>query len=386
MGFMATELRNVSLQSGSQNLTCLGGIRNWVHEHPTTAKILKIAGLILGIGLLASIPFAIPLGIGIVAGLAVAGITAIVASLILFASRPPALPKANASHVDHAVKPGILSITDLKANASPVDHAVKPGILPITDLWLHLERKTQAQLQGLEFLSAGDLNHRFSDILCPRKTAVVIAGQYLHANTVGKTIAQRSFVASQAPLAKDYETFWKAIFERNPTIFDLTTIQDQANGGVTKYYPDKLGQTMKYGAMSVTLIKVSGWIYTYQIQNTETMFVKNIKRCHYADWKDFDAVSMPALHGLVQEVETLSPNPKDLLWIHCRAGVGRTGSLITALVLKEKIERGEINKENLDDSLVEIIVELRKQRGPNFVQQKGQLDLLRQYANFLIPL
>jgi protein tyrosine phosphatase len=365
MGFMATELGNVSLQNGNQNLACLEGVRNWVHGHPTTAKILKIAGLILGIGLLASIPFAIPLGIGIVAGLAVAGIIAIVASLILFACRPPAVPKANVSHVDHAVK---------------------PDILPITDLWGHLSQKTQAQLQGLEFLSAKDLNHRFLNIRCPKKTAVAIAGQYLHANTVGEGIAQRSFVASQAPLAQDYEIFWKAIFEGNPTIFDLTTIEDQTDGGVTKYYPDKLNEAMKYGSMSVKLIEVSGRTYTYQIENTETEVVKNIKRCHYADWKDLSAVSLPKLHALVQEVETLSPNPKDLLWIHCRAGVGRTGSLITALVLKEKIKLGEINKENLDGSLMDIIVELRKQRGPAFVQQKEQLDLLRQYANSLLVL
>ncbi len=220
-------------------------------------------------------------------------------------------------------------------------------------------------------MSAGDLNHRFPDIHCPRKTAVAIAGHYLHANTVGEGITQRSFVASQAPLVEDYEIFWKAIFEGTPTIFDLTTIKDQTGGGVTKYYPDKLNETMKCGSMSVKLIEISGRTYTYQIENTETGVVKNIKRCHYADWKDFSVVSLPALHALVQEVETLSPNPKDLLWIHCRAGVGRTGSLITALVLREKIERGEINKENLDGSLVDIIVELRKQRGSAFVQQKN---------------
>ncbi len=118
---MATELRKVSLQDRNQNLTCLSGVRNWIHEHPTTAKILKIAGLILGIGLLASIPFAIPLGMGIVGGLAVAGITAIVASLILFACRPPALPTTDPSHVDHAV-------------------------MPIADLWLHLGQKNPSSV------------------------------------------------------------------------------------------------------------------------------------------------------------------------------------------------------------------------------------------------
>lgn len=146
-----------------------------------------------------------------------------------------------------------------------------------------------------------------------RKTALAISGQYLHANKVGEGVAQRSFVASQVPLAEDYETFWKAIFEGDPTIFDLTTIKDQIDGEVTKYYPETLNQTMKCGSMSVKLIKISDRTYTYQIENIETGVVKNIKRFHYADCKDFGTVSLLALHLLIQEVEILSPNPENLL-------------------------------------------------------------------------
>lgn len=360
---MAIEDNNIFLHIQNQHSSPFERARIWVHEHPTTIKILKIAGLILGIGLLAFVPFAIPFGNEVTVGLAVSGAATTIASLILFAGRLPILPNTNA--LEHqAAKP--------------------PRTLPTVNLWLHLEQKSQAQLKGLEFLSKSDLNHRFSDIRCPRKTAVSIAGQYLHANKVGGGVAQRAFVASQAPLVEDYEIFWKAIFEGGHTIFDLTTIKDQMDGGVTKYYPDELNKTMKYGSMSVKLIEVSGHTYTYQIKNAETLVVKNIKRYHYADWKDFGAVSLSALGTLIQNVETLSPNPKDLVWIHCRAGVGRTGTLITALVLKEKIECGEIDKENLVDSLEDIIVELRKQRGFAFVQQEAQLDLLRQYADSLI--
>ena len=178
--------------------------------------------------------------------------------------------------------------------------------------------------------------------------------------------------------------FWKAVFDRAPTIFDLTTIKDQKDGGIIKYYPDKLNETKTYGSMSVKLIQISKNLSTYQIKNTQTGETKDIKRLHYTDWKDFGAVSESALHSLVKEVERLSPNPKNLIWVHCRAGVGRTGSLITALVLKEKIAKGIITKKNLDTSLIDIIVELRKQRGSAFVQQQAQLDLLRKYAYFLI--
>lgn len=346
---MVTEVGNIATQNGNQTFTCLEGVRSWACDHPTTTKILKITALILGIGLLASIPLALPLGMEIVVGLAIVGITALVASFILFACSPPATNRS--------------------------------------DLWLQLEQQTQVQLQQLELLSADDLPHRFSNIRCPRNTAISVAGRYLHASKVGEGVARRSFIASQAPLAEDSEPFWKAIFESAPTLValvDLTTLKDQTEGGVTQYYPDELNQTVKYGCMSISFLEVRGHTYTYQITNTETGAVKTIQRCHYADWKDFGVISVPALHELVQEVETLSPDPKDLLWIHCRAGVGRTGSLITALILKEKIARGEITRANLDTSLVDLITTLRKQRGPAFVQQKGQLDLLHQYAESLL--
>jgi len=350
---MATALGNVSLQNGSRTVTCFEKARNWVQEHPTTVKILKIAGLILGIGLLLSLPFASSsLGAVVAGGLAAVGATAIVASLLLFACHP-------------------------KTAASPVER-------PIADLWGELGQKTEVQEQGLEFLPAKDLNHRFANVFCPQKTAILVGERYLHANRVGEGIAQRSFVATQAPLEQDYAIFWKAIFENGSTIFDLTTIDDQTKNGVTKYYPDQLNETMKYGSMSVKLVEINDRTYTYQIENTETRTVKNSKRYHYANWMDLSAVSLPILRELVQAVETLSPDPKEPTWIHCRAGVGRTGTLITALVLKEKMKRGEISKANLDASLVDVLIKLREQRGPIFVQTQQQLDLLRRYAESLM--
>lgn len=262
---------------------------------------------------------------------------------------------------------------------------------PKEELWSQLVRKTKS-IQ-LKFLSEDQVNHRFTDIFCPQTTAVVVADRYLHANKVGEGITKRAFVASQAPLEKDYETFWKAIYETNSTIFDLTTENDQTDGGVTKYYPDMSNPSLECESMSINLSEIapsaqlhSPVLYytdTYQLINKSGQ-EKEIKRFHYPDWKDFSVVSLSVLQLLVQKVEEISPDPKDVVWIHCRAGVGRTGTLITALILKEKIERGEINAENLEVCLIDILIKLRQQRGPDFVQQKAQLDLLVQYAHSLI--
>ncbi|MDE3046874.1 MAG: hypothetical protein KGI83_00835 [Verrucomicrobiota bacterium] len=98
-GIMSIESRNISLGERDQNFTCLEGVRIWAQQHPTIVKILKIAGLILGVGLLASLPFTAPaLGLGFTASLAITGGLFVLVSLAsLFASN--SADSSNASHL-----------------------------------------------------------------------------------------------------------------------------------------------------------------------------------------------------------------------------------------------------------------------------------------------
>jgi protein tyrosine phosphatase len=81
-------------------------------------------------------------------------------------------------------------------------------------------------------------------------------------------------------------------------------------------------------------------------------------------------------------MELFAREPKQPLWIHCFMGVGRTGTLITALILKEK--RRELTQENLQETLVNIIISCRKERAAEFVQTPVQAELLYQYGLSLI--
>lgn len=85
---MSIESRSISLGEQSQNFTYLERIRIWTHQHSTAVKTLKIAGLILGLGVLAPLPFIAPtLGLGLTASLAITGGLLVLVSLVsLFAS------------------------------------------------------------------------------------------------------------------------------------------------------------------------------------------------------------------------------------------------------------------------------------------------------------
>jgi hypothetical protein len=103
---MVIEARNISLLGQNQKLTQIEKIGIWIHKHPTTTKIAKVAALILGGGLLASLPFTAPiLGTGIVVSLAITGVLLTLASSVALFSLDIIIPPHH-DMKNHVYKPG----------------------------------------------------------------------------------------------------------------------------------------------------------------------------------------------------------------------------------------------------------------------------------------
>lgn len=240
----------------------------------------------------------------------------------------------------------------------------------VLHLWNYLEINTVNQT----CLSFHDVHHRFNDIFCPSETAVKVNDKYLHANFVGKNISDQLFIASQAPEVFEYPVFWQGIIENSSKIIDLT--------GRGTYYPLNVGETHKHGDITVTCTDHDNAnTRSYTVLNTKTNQFKmvTIHKCAY--WPDGGVVDISKLKELVS---ILNENISEIPWIHCQAGIGRTGTLITAWILHNKINKGEITQENLEFSLIEIILQLRSHRGSSFVQNDKQFDLLREFGWHLL--
>jgi protein tyrosine phosphatase len=289
---------------------------------------------------------------------------ALLSTLLLFTTLPIYL-------VVSMISLGIITSLFFLILSRPPEHVYKE----VT--WEALEKATKKD-QSYQT----EVNHRFTDICCPQDTAISVGGKFIHANKVGQGLTERRFIATQAPLEADREIFWKAIFEDQATIIDLTTPKDP---GIVPYYPTEPFGSMIFGSMKVTLIGVgSGDQKPYSVVNTSDGTARLIVRHHFSRWPDFGAISLKELNRLVEEILTEKPpKGRDTIWVHCRAGVGRTGTLITALILKEKFDRGELTSKNASAVLSETILKLREQRGPSFVQQPVQLKLLNEFANAL---
>jgi protein tyrosine phosphatase len=365
---MSIGTKNISLKK--TDLSMYERCKSFSYNHPTTIKTLKVS---LVIFILASTIAAFYLKAPLVCKA--------IPTIISFSILTSLFKRASAASTTNTSSSKVSGSFKGKFLYFPPDQP-STNEISTDKLWIMLEQKTKTAMQSVTHLKTTDAIHRFTDISCPKNTAVSIEGNFLHANTVKAVNSKHLFIASQAPVKEDLELFWKAVFEKSSLIIDLTTLEDQKLG-VIKYYPDALNEIKQFRSMQVKLIKINNNIFTYEVVDKSTGQSKIINRLHHSTWKDFSAVTEDNLALLIEKVEKLPSNLTDATWVHCRAGVGRTGTLITAMILKEKIKKGEVTKDNLDTVLIDIIIDLRKQRGEHFVQQEVQLALLRQYANFL---
>lgn len=249
--------------------------------------------------------------------------------------------------------------------------------------WAALIEKTRA-LPRFNYLTEGDAYHRFSNVPCPENTAVRAYGskghQYLHANVVGEGISDRRFIASQAPNGS--ESFWGVVAEHDAGIIDLTTKKDAET--VFPYYPINEGETEECDDINVKALNgrddsTVSKMFEYEVVNSQTGKTTLVKRYHCTEWLDFSAGSLEMIDKLVSLLKT-EPFQGPNTVIHCRAGIGRTGTLITSAILEEKISKGEVTEANLENTVLDIVVALRSQRGSGCVQTQEQLDCIIAYG------
>lgn len=257
-------------------------------------------------------------------------------------------------------------------------------ILPGTESTKVLWEKLNAARVDSEIPLVKGLRSRFPGIGCEPETMVQTeAGARLHANFMGKGVSDRRLIASQYPyadvLAGGGETFWSAVYEQSAAIVDLTGPRDL----MQPYYPSEEQKEFVYPALQVAWISTQDKLSVYRVtpQGKEPRY---IARMHYDTWPDYGVIPLEELQELIRRVTFMVPNPNDPIWVHCRAGIGRTGTLVTALILKDQNNRKELKRENLGEQLISIILQLRSQRNFYFVQTQEQFKLLFDYALSLL--
>lgn len=214
-------------------------------------------------------------------------------------------------------------------------------------------------------------------------------GRPLHANQVHLKEPNLDVIVAQAPQEASY--FLSHLEnQRVSTVVDLTSKTDDLSLHERYYFPEGTtpGETRSIIPHSesppVQLTLLNETSSEGVIRQKYSIKVKDrpehiFERVHYTKWADFEGADVSSLHQLVQSLSPQFDGEKKNL-VHCRAGVGRSGTFVTAMALYRLRKRGV---QLTDKLLADLIVQGREQRGGYFVQKNEQLKSLVQYLDFL---
>ena len=250
--------------------------------------------------------------------------------------------------------------------------------------------------------------HRFTDIPliengavedCLRSETYGVQ-HFLHANLIDFP-ERLQFIASQRPFKNEQQDeipgFWHMVHQRQiPVIVDLTKPEENKNEFDYSFGKERNQKTKECGPLTITLpekkalgnmrmfpARVSGHVVA-----TEKIFSishggksHDVKRIHFKDWPDHGVITPETLIALADQTEAAGKGSDAPILIHCRAGVGRTGTLISFIVARKLIAkeleqgRGPVSIAMIGKILLDVTAKGRLGRGPMFVQSAGQFHL-----------
>lgn len=230
--------------------------------------------------------------------------------------------------------------------------------------------------------------NRYPDITANRSNMAKISSkssQYINANCM--TIGQGMVIATQAPLPKTFVHFWSMLwYYRTDLIIMLTKLIEGKKIKAHAYYPTKLNEIARFNNMTVKLISIdhspqqSSITREFEVFNTDENDGYVVTHIQYTEWPDFGAPADTEHDVIKTIVDTTLTNiiGGSIPIVHCSAGVGRTGVLLT--IINYIMENGKyFNRNTMSTNVDTTIANLRKQRN-RMVQSTDQYNYI---LNFL---
>ncbi|GFO25800.1 tyrosine-protein phosphatase non-receptor type 4 [Plakobranchus ocellatus] len=205
-----------------------------------------------------------------------------------------------------------------------------------------LYRKKPGLTLNAARLDANINKNRYRDISPYDQTRVVLkngsSGDYINANYVnmeipGSGIVNR-YIAAQGPLPNTCTDFWQMVWEQQSSlVVMLTTEVERGRVKCHQYWP-LLYETEDFGELQVTCEKEedthSFAFREFNLTHAGTGEERHIRHMQYIAWPDHGVPDDPSdfLH-FVARVRQNREGMVEPTIVHCSAGIGRTGVLIT---------------------------------------------------------
>ncbi len=259
-----------------------------------------------------------------------------------------------------------------------------PPIFPKAEVFYgDLEEKTK----HLRFhpITDFDFDCHFNDVLCHQDTAVKIGFKYVHANHIPMPDGT-TYIAAQAP--DDISLFWKTAAQFNSLVVDLTTFPEAFHSSFPLAYYPMPRTSEDYKDVHVEWI-TGGWLEADKVmlsdyKVTAANITKTVQRLHFMHWMDKEDAPLASLERLIDEIDKRTTPGSEPI-IHCKGGIGRSGTLITSLTLKHLFKQDPVAFQKDPVGMIEsVIMQGRQSRGPQFVQNTKQLEMIMNYVKLLL--
>nr|KAF6486842.1 protein tyrosine phosphatase non-receptor type 3 [Rousettus aegyptiacus] len=236
--------------------------------------------------------------------------------------------------------------------------------------------------------------NRYKDVLPYDTARVLLQGNedYINASYVNMEIPAANlvnkYIAAQGPLPHTCAQFWQVIWDQKLSlIVMLTTLTERGRTKCHQYWPDP-PDVVEHGSFHIRCQSEDCTIaYVFRemlVTNTETGEEHTVTHLQYVAWPDHGVPDDSSdFLEFVNYVKSLRVDAEPVL-VHCSAGIGRTGVLVTMETAMCLIER------NLPVYPLDIVRKMRDQRAM-MVQTSSQYKfvceaILRVYEEGLVQM
>ncbi|TPP64110.1 Receptor-type tyrosine-protein phosphatase gamma [Fasciola gigantica] len=198
------------------------------------------------------------------------------------------------------------------------------------------------------------------------------------------------YIATQGPLGSTCGDFWRMMMEQGSTIIVmLTNLRDDRGQVCAQYWPERAREKKEFISDSVRTT-----VELVTTEHHEELFERKfhvqfspepgkqtiVRQLHMTSWPDMDVPNLVHLEKLLSRHSELKMHGETVgpTVVHCRAGVGRTGTFIAADVLRRHLQTT-----NPTVNIPGIVLQLRRCR-PCMVDNLKQYVYLHTYAKKLI--
>ncbi|MCK5894292.1 MAG: hypothetical protein KAG53_07760 [Endozoicomonadaceae bacterium] len=193
-------------------------------------------------------------------------------------------------------------------------------------------------------------------------------------------------IATQAPRAAAMGDFWLASLSHDTkAIVDLTQGADIGAGKAEVYYPIEVGESMPFKSgdrqLEVSLLSEVTHPSNPTITTSTYSVVddqgneKEVSRIHFVGWIDREGIDTKVLHQIIDTVDHTAGVDGGVM-VHCSAGVGRTGTFLTARTAKHQLSGTKMDSTQIQQEILTMGTKGREQRNRAFIQKPTQMSTL----------